>query len=146
MKILPTSRPSTPSTYGKLQQILGKAKAKEILDAYPGYDDISDIQPDREPTEIVEKRGTFTFVGQHEQVNLERQKKSNETNIPASLINSIGKVKNKVKEILHKKPPIAITVTKKIELENRSLRDTYKKNGIGMIFIIIIGYLLIRGK
>lgn len=108
---------------------------------------IHDIFPEKVTTEIVETNGSFLLADQKDKVNLEKHMISDETNIPASIVNKLGKLTDKIKEMFHKDAPTATTLTKKTEIESRTLDDTYKQyGGAAVIGGIILIYLLSRGK
>ena len=111
----------------------------------PIYKDVSvhDLYPDPKPLILVGKNDQFDIIGQDVEVNIEKNMIKDETNIPASILNKAEKIKNSIKEIFHKKPPLAISVTKPAGLENRTMTAP---GGIGIIIIIVVIYLLIRGR
>ncbi|MCK5520317.1 MAG: hypothetical protein KAI81_04330 [Candidatus Marinimicrobia bacterium] len=88
----------------------------------------------------------FGIVEQHTKVDLEKSMIKDETNIPASLSNKINKIWLDIKQIFHKKAPTTIKLTKRIEIENRNLVDTYKNISLGAIIIGIVIIHLISKK
>lgn len=134
-----------PETVAEQKQRAKITSAKTIASHF-GIS-IHDVYPEKITTEIVETDESFLFANQKDKVDIEKHMISDETNIPASISNKLGKLKDKVKELFHKAAPTAITLTKRNEIENRTLGDTYKQyGGAAVIGGIVLIYLLTRGK
>lgn len=114
----------------------------------PIFKDVSihDLIPDRPTMEIVEQIDTFEITTQAKKVNDEKHMISNESIIVASISNKVDKAVKRVKEMFHKKPPLATTLTKRTELENRNLVANISSGIFNTAIIGLIIYLILRGK
>ena len=103
---------------------------------------------DAEPMILCGDNDEFSIISQSEEVTIEKHMISDETNIPASVSNKVGKIWTGVKEVFHKSPPTAITSTstRSGELSNRDLKKVNYPGIAFMLFIVWLVYKTLKGK
>ena len=104
--------------------------------------------PSQEPMILCGDDDEFSIISQSEEVTIEKHMISDETNIPASVSNQVGKIWTWIKQVFHKSPPTATTSTstRSGELSNR---DLPKANYASVVFVFFIAWLVyktLKGK